>query len=41
MKKDNIPKNLKFTGTKEDTNRGKVKGQGKKAAANINKALKK
>lgn len=40
-KKDSIPNNLKFTGTKEDTNKGKIKPAGKKAAENIKKALKK
>lgn len=40
MKKtDVIPKNLRFTGTKEDTARGKIKPSGKKAANNIKKAM--
>ena len=34
-----MPKNLKFTGTKEDTAKGKIKPAGKKAADNIRKAM--
>ena len=38
-KTDSIPKTLKFTGTKEDTSKGKIKPAGKKSADNIRKAM--